>query len=296
MGTTYGTRRQVSRDHAMGMAFVARLLACLVLGGGLLAACGSTTQSTSSAGCDLPTTEPGEYAGVHEIGDVDQPYWVVVPDAYANGDPAPLYLHLASGTGDHDILLTGWRPYLDDLPGVMVIINTVREEFQESENLIALADEVANQYCIDPNRIHLLGTSHSFTAARQLACEQADRVASAVIALGGTFDLPCNPARPVPLLTFTGDPDRGGVTQLVDTWARLNECDPDPNVEDLGSGVLRKSYQNCQGDIVFYDIEGMGHVWPMNEAIGPGATSVAEYEEVDYLDEAIAFFDSHPLS
>jgi poly(3-hydroxybutyrate) depolymerase len=99
----------------------------------------------------------------------------------------------------------------------------------------------------------------------------------------------------VPLLTFTGDIGRGGLTRVVDTWVELNQCDPEPVVEDLGSGVARKTYQNCLGDIVFYDVDGMGHVFPLHEAIGPGANSAAVYEEVDYLDEAIAFFDSHPL-
>jgi N-acetylglucosamine-6-sulfatase len=79
------------RRHHTGFACPARLLACLILGGGLLAAC-AWPQSTTAAGCD----SPARYAGVHEFGDVDQPYWVIGPGPYANGDPARLYRGVAS--------------------------------------------------------------------------------------------------------------------------------------------------------------------------------------------------------
>ena len=66
-------------------------------------------------------------------------------------------------------------------------------------------------------------------------------------------------------------------------------------VGDLGSGVTRNSYQNCISDVLFYDIEGMSHAWPLHEAVGPGAQFIAEYAEVDYLDETMQFFSDHPL-
>lgn len=46
---------------------------------------------------------------------------------------------------------------------------------------------------------------------------------------------------------------------------------------------------------MFYDIEGMGHAWPVHESKGPGAGYTAEYEEVDYLEEALLFFSDHPM-
>ena len=130
--------------------------------------------------------------------------------------------------------------------------------------------------------------------SEQFACEYSDRVASFVTALG-YFSSDCTPGRSVPLLTFSGDTDRVGVQLLVDKWVSINSCDPEPTVEDLGSGVQRKTYENCEADILFYDIEGLGHAWPLHESKGPGAALVAEYEEVDYLEEALAFFGEHPL-
>ena len=83
--------------------------------------------------------------------------------------------------------------------------------------------------------------------------------------------------------------------RLVEQWVGINGCDSEPLVEDLGSGVLRKTYEDCDADVVFYDIEGMGHTWPLHEAKGPGASLVTEYAEVDYLDEVLPFFAYHPL-
>lgn len=260
----------------------------------VVAACGNG-EASGTAGCDQPLAEPGEYEGLNVAGDVEQPYWMVVPETYADVTPAPLYLQLASGSGDHNGFLEGWRPYLDDLDGLMAIVNTGSAGSQSPETAVALIDQISGDYCVDPTRVHVMGTSWSFKMADRLACEVSDRIASFVAALGGAVWSDCAPDRPVPLLTFAGDPDRSGVDRLVEKWVAINRCDPDPTVEDLGSGVFRKTYQNCEADIVFYDIEGMGHVWPLHEAKGPAAVWVAAYEEVDYLEEAYSFFADHPL-
>lgn len=261
----------------------------------MIVACGDGAAQDQSAGCAEPFAEPGEYEGLNVVGDVEQPYWMVVPEVYANVAPAPLYLHLASGGGDHDVFLEGWRPSLGDLDGLMVMVNTATWGRKAPETAVALIDQVSSEYCVDPMRIHVLGTSSSFMMADRLACEVSDRIASFVAALGGAVWSDCAPERPVPLLTFTGDADRWGANRLVEQWVTLNQCDPEPMVEDLGSGVTRKTYVNCDADIVFYDIEGMGHVWPMHEAKGPAAAFVAEYDEVDYLEAAFEFFADHPL-
>ncbi|MEA2010598.1 MAG: hypothetical protein U9N78_07830 [Actinomycetota bacterium] len=50
-----------------------------------------------------------------------------------------------------------------------------------------------------------------------------------------------------------------------------------------------------EADVVFFDIEGMGHAWPVHESKGPGAGYTAEYGEVDYIEEALLFFSDHPM-
>ncbi|MEA3509894.1 MAG: hypothetical protein U9R51_00525 [Actinomycetota bacterium] len=254
----------------------------------------TVTQPAFAVGCDEPLAASGEYEGLSVVDGVERSYWVVVPESYADVTPAPLFVWFASGGGDDDYFLGGWRPYLSDLPGLMVIVNMTRGP--SPDELTGIIDQLTAEYCIDTTRIHALGESSSEGAVISLACEESDRIASFVAALGSsTPSETCNPERPVPLLSFTGDVDRAGVTALVERWVELNGCDPEPFVEDLGSGVVRKTYQSCEADVVFYDIEGMGHHWPMHEAKGPGAGYVAVYEEVDYLEEALKFFEEHPL-
>lgn len=265
--------------------FLWLVVVCLLLAGG----CGSGTEG-GSPGCEEVLAAPGEYEGVLRVDDVEVEYWMVVPEGYADLAPAPLYLHLASGSGDDDVFLEGWRPYLDDLDGLMAIVNTAAG--RSTDTMVALIDQIIGDYCVDPTFVHAMGTSSSFEIAERLACEASDRIASFVAAAGGSGLRDCTPDRPVALLSFTGDPDRSGVTSLINRWVPINGCDPNPVVEDLGSGVHRKTYENCKADVVYYDIEGMGHQWPMHEGVGPW---IAEYEEVDYLDEVSQFFAEHPL-
>ena len=267
-----------------------RVVLLLVVGGLAAASCGSGESARSE--CEV-LHEPGEYEEVGRYGDVDQPYWMVVPADYANIAPAPLYVHLASGLGDHNGFMDGWRPYVDDLDGLMIVVNTATPSRIEPDALASLVDEVSTEYCVDARRVHVLGTATSFGVAENFACEHSGRVASFVAALGSAAG-PCSPERPVPLLTFSGDTDRDGVNHLVDKWININGCDPDPVVEDLGSGVMYKTYQNCAADVFFYDIEGMGHTYPLHEAKG-STPWVTEYDEVDYLEQAQEFFAEHPL-
>ena len=127
------------------------------------------------------------------------------------------------------------------------------------------------------------------------------RVASYSPGIGSSVPLPgCVPERPVPLVSFTGDLDRGRDTALVAAWAEMNGCDPEPTIEELGSGVSHVRYEGCDAAVELFDIDGMGHVWPLHDCLEethPGEASAycSEYEEVDYLEDALRFFDENPL-
>jgi len=254
----------------------------------------TTTRAVVDDGCDEPLASPGDYEKTNVTGETERSYWVVVPESYADAAPAPLYLHLASGGGDHDPMMAGWRPYLDDIDGVMAIVNT--EQRATTADLVAIVDEVSADYCIDSRRVHVMATSSSELMAVKMACEASDRVASFTAGIGTSVPLlGCDPERPVPLLSFTGNPDRTFVLELVEKWSEFNGCAPEPVADDLGSGVTRRTYQQCQADVVLYDILTLGHAWPVHESKGPGAAFTAEYEEVDYLEEALIFFAENPM-
>lgn len=277
-----------------------------VLAAGLLVSVGCAEDQPStdeSAVCQEPLPASGEYEGLSETGSRVHPYTVVVPESIDPTLPAPLYLHLASGGGDRDGFLQGWRPYYanTDVPGLMVVVGTA--DGANSESLLALVDQVADEFCVDANRIHVMGTSHSASMAVDLACDAADRVASYSSGIGGGLRLgACVPERPVPLVSFTGDSDRIAVSALVATWAELNGCDPEPATEELGSGVSHVVYAGCDAAVELFDIEGMGHVWPLHDCLeethpaGETATFYcSEHEEVDYLEDAFRFFQENPL-
>ena len=64
----------------------------------------------------------------------------------------------------------------------------------------------------------------------------------------------------------------------------------------LARVLSRKSYRGCAADVLFYDIEGLGHAAVMHRCPGPFAeTYCAEYAELDEVDEAERFFAEHPL-
>ena len=78
-------------------------------------------------------------------------------------------------------------------------------------------------------------------------------------------------------------------------WADATGCDPEPVVEDLGSGVTRMLYQGCAADTVLYDIEGAGHGFIRRECLGDVRDFCIANEVFDELVEMERFFAAHAL-
>lgn len=253
--------------------------------------------------CEQPLPAPGEYEGLSKTDEISHPYSVFVSESLDPTVPAPVYLYLAGGNGDLDLFLSFWRPYYAtaDAPGLLVTVGT--EDRATAESLLGVIDQVSDEHCVDPNRIHAMGISSAAMYPVTLACSAPDRVSSFTSGIGATDPrLFCNPepSPPVPLLSFTGDWDRTGDTQLVTEWAEFNGCDPQPTTEDLGSGVSHINYEGCDAPVEFFDTEGMGHGWPLHDCLydvrDPVETQLCmEYEEVDYLEAAFRFFDENPM-
>ena len=271
---------------------VAALLAASV---GVVAAQSDGTARPSS-GCDEPLVAPGDYEAVNDFDDADQTYFVIVPEHYAEIIPAPLELSLGSGGGNADLNYTAKRDFFDDEAMLVAIVATETRAQQDPATLLALVDELAADYCIDLRRVHVSGSSSSAFAAAKLACEGSDRIASLKDGMGSFVVSACEPERRFPVLAITGNPDRSSVTMSVERWAETNGCDPEPLVEELGSGIFRKAYQGCEADVLFYDIEGLGHAAVAHECVGPYAEMYCkEYTELDEIDETQRFFAEHPL-
>jgi poly(3-hydroxybutyrate) depolymerase len=280
------------------MRFITSIIvAALLATSASVVAAQSDVTPLPSSGCEAPLAAPGDYEAINDFDEANQKYFVIVPPGYEDIAPAPLHFYLASAGGDPDWYYTAARPYFDDEPMLIAIVGTATGKQRAPATLLAVLDQLAADYCIDLRRVHVEGGSSSGYAAAHLACEGSGRIASLFDGWGGFLVSPCEPERPVPLLALTGDTDRPLVTASVKRWVEMNGCDPEPVVEDLGSGIARKIYQGCEADVLFYDIEGLGHKLVMHECVGPYAARYCEqYDELDQIDEAQRFFAEHSLS
>jgi poly(3-hydroxybutyrate) depolymerase len=283
---------------------VATIVASLLLPAAVSLGCGDV-DSTDDAVGDEPalsgTCEPtrpfdaGEYDRVNVSGDVEQPYWVIVPDAYSGDEPLPLMLLLPGGDGDRDKALAGFAPVLDDDLGIVVVADLTSPDQSSVEVIDSLIDQVATEFCVDESHVDLFGSSASARFSAEIISARPDRVAAAAIGLQ-SFP-PDDAGAPVPILAWTGNSDRSSTVRSVEAWAEVNGCDGEPMVTDLGSGISHVSYTGCEEPLELYDIDGMGHQIPVHDCSGMDpayAGFCAEFDQFDLFEEAAAFFAANP--
>lgn len=158
----------------------------------------------------------------------------------------------------------------------------------------ALIDTLSAHYNVDPARIYANGLSNGGGMAFALSCMLSDRIA-AVGMVAAAQTLPWRwcvsgrreagsakraIARQVPVISFHGTEDpvvpyNGGsswisprpfpnVPSWTATWARRNQCAPDPVDSVVAADVVRRTYAHCAAGapVVLYTIRGGGHTWP----------------------------------
>jgi polyhydroxybutyrate depolymerase len=166
-----------------------------------------------------------------------------------------------------------------------------------------LISHLESELPIDRNRIYATGISNGGHFSQWLGCNMAN-VFAAIGADGGempTHAVPlCKPAAPISVVGIHGTADplepvgggEGGggyatsyggliasAAQTMQLWATVNGCNPTPTVTHIppvvqdGTRVDKYSYSGCTAatSVVYYIVQGMGHVWPPVEGIGKGA-------------------------
>jgi len=308
-----------------GMKAVSRRTFALLCVSCVLAACGSgaapsSSHSSASSGSRTPTVVPvsctqaqrsvksGDYKRTLTVGaGSTQRYWTVVPPAYDATRAAPLYLLVAVGDGDPDTNYPAWKAWFAGVKGLLVVAGAQYNDEGTPALLSALLDRLENDYCIDRGQVHVIGASSSAWKAAQFACAASDRVASFAASLGDFQPASCPraasngstfgpPVRPVPVVAYTGAEDLDATVRAAQSWAKTNGCSADPLVEDLGSGVTKKTYQHCRADVVLYELANLGHQFPMHTCTGPGAWICAPYKQIDSVELWTTFFATHQLS
>jgi polyhydroxybutyrate depolymerase len=302
-----------------------------------------------SPGCQEPSEQvaPGEVTLTVSSGGIPRTYIRHVPPAYQRAQPLPLVLDLhgsAEGAEVHAIN-SALGPFGDEQGFVTITPqgtgsgldshwDTARGtvfDSADSRFIRDLLDEVAKTVCVDERRVYVAGYSGGAFMASAIACVYADRVA-AVALVAGIRDLEgCDPARPVPVVTFHGTddeflafegglgpraralpPDSSGrtigeitgiaiegpsITAQVAAWAKRNDCAAKPDERDVASDVTLVRYEcPADADVDFYRIEGGGHSWPASDFSAQIESVIGPTTYSISANEVMwEFFEHHPL-
>lgn len=287
----------------------------------------TTVERSGSAGCGRPADAarvgsklPGDVPLTLPMGTTERTYRLGVPDAYDPKRPTPLIVDL-HGSGSNALQASaysdlprqaGARGYLVVTPDAIDGKWQISPAGTDADFLAALVDDVERRYCVDLDRVHLVGMSLGAWKAAATACHSGNRYASIALVAVEVYPGTCPP---MPVVVFHGTADPvvaygagGGTVNQADTpnaglpgtqsnvarWAKGNGCNPKPTVRELGTDVVLRRYRSCEqgADVDFYTIIGGGHTWPGSAIIlgKPGLTT----STIDATRLALDWFAAHP--
>ena len=177
-----------------------------------------------------------------------------------------------------------------------------------------LLDQLADDICIDRDRVYAIGMSSGALFTSNLVCRFSEHLAAAVSVAGVTHDDGCSPARAVPYLAFHGTADTtipydgSGQSTLEGAEAAgdfFTQVMPeefgefatdfgcvDPIDTPITEKVSVRTWPECPVELAFYTIADGGHTWPNSElflSIDPDNTTT----ELDATTIAWEFFQRH---
>jgi polyhydroxybutyrate depolymerase len=220
-----------------------------------------------------------------------------VPPGYTGQTPVPLVLDW------HGILMnSGWERNLSGWAGVadaegfivaypegidtafnLGICCTSSRDVDDLALGRAIVEQIRQQACIDPKRIHSVGYSLGGGMSMYMACNAADlfaSIATSAFDLIREEDFPCNPSRPIAIMDFrsTGDPIcpyNGGATYPPNglpvmvyflgaegtfaKWAELNGCTGSPVAGAAGCPTYTQCAEGTE--VILCTKQGGGHDW-----------------------------------
>ena len=159
-------------------------------------------------------------------------------------------------------------------------------------------DNIQQMFCVDSDRVFVVGVENGGAVAHQLACD-ARIAAFATFAhvRGGIIECPPRAAKPFLALRSTGGDRRGACsvrfvsdTRLDTAWKQRNSCDESAPTENrLGDTICRSwscavPYQRCE-------VAG-GNLWPGSSANGMMRCLGAPATRLAVADHIWSFFDT----
>ena len=281
----------------------------------------ATTAAAEAAAAPSPGCEAGQalpqadlVETQFDVGGTSRRYLVSAPAQEEGADPLPVVVDfhgLAEGAEVHAEMTQlgpmgveeGFVTVLPHGTGAPVRWDTEPDAAANPDlaYVAAVLDRVEEERCIDTSRVYATGLSNGAMMSSLVACTMADRFAAVAPIAGLMLPEPCEPSRPVPVLTVhgTADPillfnggigggvldaalgggeapsttlppadlDGPGYPEAVRGWAELDGCDTaDPHDEAVSDTVTLRTY-DCPEDspVEFYVVEGGGHSWPSSE-------------------------------
>jgi polyhydroxybutyrate depolymerase len=281
-------------------------------------------RAASSGGCGKPHPA-GTTVYTLRSGNLDREFLLVVPQHYDGTTPLPAVLALhGSGSGPQEQLALSGLAAAAEERGFLVLApqaatawptggftwNVPPDPAQPDDVafVAALIDEAAEHVCLDASRVYASGFSGGARLASELGCALADRIA-AIGAVGGLrHPSSCSPPRAVPIVAFHGtadpiNPYAGGgpvywgesVDEVLRGWASQYGAES-PVQAALSITVTRIVYAGSgEEDLVFYRLEGVGHVWPGTSLDLPVERLGPMSDEIDATRIMLDFFERHSL-
>jgi polyhydroxybutyrate depolymerase len=266
-----------------------------------------------SAGCGSTDVAPAvETERTLSVAGAERRYLVTVPGAHDGENPVPVVFDfhgLMEGAEIH-AGMSQYSALAEEEGFVVVFPHGTGEPLRWNANpdaspnhdltyFDAVLAEVSDTLCVDTARVYATGLSNGAMFTSALLCERSDVLAAAAPVAGITDFASCDPARPVPIVSFHGTDDpillfNGGVDLSaipgseasegptttrpvadfdgegypanIAAFAERNGCDPEPNDTEVTAEVVHRVYDCPPGaDVEFYIVVGGGHSWPSSE-------------------------------
>lgn len=240
---------------------------------------------------------PYQERTINVAGD-DRKWLLRLPDGYEPGQKADVLFdfHGATSTAEQQFAYTNFAR-LADRDGVVLVMPDANKVYEDQSHhlasywnsaweakwrerdydidfVMAVVEELREEYCV--GEFYAAGMSAGGDMTTALQCEADSPFQAFAPVTYRYWNAPeCEDAPARPVISFHGTDDRvvpieglpepwfdPHVSEIMQSWAEHNGCDPEAREERVGADVVRYSWTGCNAPVEWYLVEGGGHTWP----------------------------------
>jgi polyhydroxybutyrate depolymerase len=149
-----------------------------------------------------------------------------------------------------------------------------RERDYDIDFVLAVVEELRDEYCVGDFYAAGMSAGGDMTTALQCMADSPFQAFAPVTYR--YWNAPeCEDAPARPMISFHGSDDKvvpieglpapwfdPHMSEIMQSWATHNGCDPEVAEARVGGDVLRYSWTGCDAPVEWYLVEGGGHTWP----------------------------------